>query len=247
MDKALQSGIMDQMTKRAIRLTEQEQMDLGRAYAQARTTAVPRRVQAVRLSAESSRNDPEIWLLYWLSQTISQLHNEISHVRIRSYGEGWPVTDTGEVTGCSERSLRRWGAWYEAGGVARLAHPRAGGNNAKVTTEQGAAVIQRLKSIRPDQALPPDIRLRRGEDWPVRDLRFGVQAWYGVTWRSATAYRTLLHESRLSVQHVEPVYRLRPRDSALEKRNRPAAQPSGAGDRGDGSHEPGRSNPGGAT
>ncbi len=134
---------------------------------------------------------------------------------VRLYGEGWSVEAIQDITGCSERSLRRWCEWSAAGGVARLADHRAGGNNAKLTPEQRADVLQRLKTSRPDQVLPPDMRLSRGEFWTVSDLRIGLQTWYGVTWRSATSYRHLLHESRLSVQHVENAYRSRPSDRAI--------------------------------
>lgn len=168
------------MAKRKFRLTEQEQIELRRAYDQADAPDVQQRVQGVRL-----------------------------------YGEGWSVEDIRNITGCSERSVRRWCAWYEAGGLARLEDQRAGGNNAKLTSEQRAAVLQRLKTSRPDQVLPPEQRISRGEFWTVSDLRVGLQAWYGVTWRSATSYRSLLHESRLSVQQVENVYRSRPSDSAI--------------------------------
>ncbi len=118
---------------------------------------------------------------------------------VRLYGEGWSVEDIQHITGCSERSLRRWCGWYAAGGITRLEDQRAGGNNAKLTSDQRADAIRRLKTSRPDQVLPRDIRLSRGEFWTVSDLRIGLQTWYGVTWRSTTSYRQLLHESRLSV------------------------------------------------
>jgi transposase len=129
---------------------------------------------------------------------------------VRLYGEGWSVDDIRAITGCSERSLRRWCAGYEQGGLERLEDQRAGGNNAKLTPEQRAEAIKRVKTYRPDQLFPADIRVSRGEFWTVSDLQIGLQRWYGVTWRSATSYRNLLHESRLSVQQVETTYRSRP-------------------------------------
>jgi transposase len=177
MDKSIKSGIIDDMAKREFKLSEQQRIELIRAYEQAATPDSQRRIQAVRL-----------------------------------YGEGRAVADIRDITGCSERSLRRWCAWYEHDGVARLADQRAGGNNAKLTPEQRAAVIERLKTYRPDQLLPADVRISRGEFWTVSDLQMGLQRWYGVTWRSLTSYRTLLHESRLSVQQVENTYRSRPHD-----------------------------------
>jgi len=134
---------------------------------------------------------------------------------VRLYGEGWAVDDIRDITGCSERSLRRWCAWYEQGGLERLEDQRAGGNNARLTPEQRAEAIERVKTYRPDQLLPADIRVSRGEFWTVSDLRIGLQRWYGLTWRSATSYRSLLHESRLSVQQVETTYRSRPNERAV--------------------------------
>jgi transposase len=131
---------------------------------------------------------------------------------VRLYGEGRSVADIRDITACSERSLRRWCAWYEQGGLERLRDQRAGGNNAKLTPEQRVEVIQRVQTYRPDQLLPADIRISRGEFWTVSDLRIGLQRWYGVTWRSGTSYRRLLHESRLSLQQVESLYRSRPGD-----------------------------------
>jgi transposase len=144
---------------------------------------------------------------------------------VRLYGEGWAVDDIRAITGCSERSLRRWSAWYEQDGLERLEDQRAGGNNARLTSEQRAEAIQQVKTYRPDQLLPADIRVSRGEFWTVSDLQIGLKRWYGVTWRSATSYRTLLHECRLSVQQVETTYRSRPNeltvadfDAELEKK-----------------------------
>lgn len=168
------------MAKREFKLTEQQRIELIRAYDQTTAADVQRRIQAVRL-----------------------------------YGEGWSVPAIRDITGSSERSLRRWFAWYEQGGLERLEDQRAGGNNAKLTSEQRAEVIKRVQKYRPDQLLPAEVRLSRGEFWTVSDLQIGLQRWYGVTWRSANSYRAVLHESRLSVQQVENTYRSRPSDLAV--------------------------------
>jgi transposase len=89
---------------------------------------------------------------------------------VRLYGEGRSVQEIREIVGCSERSLRRWCAWYEQGGLERLEDQRAGGNNAKLTPEQRATVIERVKTYRPDQLLPAEVRISRGEFWTVSDL-----------------------------------------------------------------------------
>jgi len=129
---------------------------------------------------------------------------------VRLYGEGWSVREIGAITGCSERSLRRWCERYGQLGLAGEVDQRAGGNNAKLTPAQRADVLRRLQNERPDHVLSPDLRLSRGEFWTVSDLRIGLYQWYGVVWRSATSYRSLLHESRLSVQRVESTYRSQP-------------------------------------
>jgi transposase len=134
---------------------------------------------------------------------------------VRLYGEGWSVPEIQDIVGCSERSLRRWCAWYQQGGLERLEDQRTGGNNAKLPPEQRAAVLERVRTYRPDQLLPTEVRISRGEFWTVSDLQIGLQRWYGVTWRSTTSYRALLHESRLSVQQVENTYRSRPNDLAV--------------------------------
>ena len=177
MDKSIKSGIISHMAKREFTLTEQQRIELIRAYDQTTAADVQRRIQAVRL-----------------------------------YGEGWSVPAIREITGSSERSLRRWFAWYEQGGLERLEDQRAGGNNAKLTPAQRVEVIERVKTYRPDQLLPAEVRISRGEFWTVSDLQIGVQRWYGVTWRSTNSYRAVLHESRLSVQQVENTYRSRPND-----------------------------------
>ena len=177
MDKSIKSGIISHMAKREFKLTEQQRIELIRAYDQTTAADVQRRIQAVRL-----------------------------------YGEGWSVQAIRDITGSSERSLRRWCAWYEQDGLERLEDQRAGGNNAKLTPEQRAEVIERVKTYRPDQLLPAEVRISRGEFWTVSDLQIGLQRWYGVTWRSATSYHAVLHESRLSVQQVENTYRSRPSD-----------------------------------
>ena len=115
MDKSIKSGIISHMAKREFKLTEQQRIELIRAYDQTTAADVQRRIQAVRL-----------------------------------YGEGWSVQAIRDITGSSERSLRRWCAWYEQGGLERLGDQRAGGNKAKLALEQRTAVIQRLKTYRPD-------------------------------------------------------------------------------------------------
>ena len=52
--------------------------------------------------------------------------------------------------------------------------------------------------------------MERGAFWTVSDLQLVIQRWYGVTYRSETSYRQLLHACDLSYQKVGKVYRSQP-------------------------------------
>lgn len=128
---------------------------------------------------------------------------------VRLYGEGRKVTDIQAITGCSERSLLRWCRDYRQAGVAGLKDGRVGGNRAKLTKAQRAEIRQKVNEYRPDQVLPPDLRVSQGEFWTVSDLRMAVEHWYGVEYQSPTSYLTLLHECRFSQQKAVGQYRSR--------------------------------------
>ena len=129
---------------------------------------------------------------------------------VRLYGEGRAVSDIQAIVGCSERSLLRWCERYRQHGVDGLISGWHGGNNARLTGSQRAAVVAKVERYRPDQLLPSELRVSRGAFWTVSDLRIGVQYWYGVSWRSDNSYRTLLAQAGLSLQRTENVYRSRP-------------------------------------
>lgn len=128
---------------------------------------------------------------------------------VRLYGEGRQVADIQAITGCSERSLWRWCREYRQAGVAGLKDGRIGGNRAKLTKAQRADARQKVTAYRPDQVLPPDVRVSQGEFWTVSDLRIAVKSWYGVEYQSPTSYLTLLHECRFSQQKASSQYRSR--------------------------------------
>ena len=134
---------------------------------------------------------------------------------VRLYGEGKPVSDIQAITGCSYRSLMRWRRSYERAGIAALADKRVGGNRAKLTQAQRAEVKQKVNQYRPDQVLPPEVRVSRGLFWTVSDLKLVVERWYGVEYQSNTSYLTLLHECRFSQQKVESQYRSRPSEREI--------------------------------
>jgi transposase len=168
------------MAKREFQLSEEQQLDLRRAYESTQNAEERRRLQAVRL-----------------------------------YGEGRSVSDIQSITGCGYRSLLRWCRDYLACGVAGLKDGRVGGNRAKLTKEQRAEIRQKVNEYRPDQILPPDIRVSQGAFWTVSDLRIAVERWYGVEYHSPTSYITLLHECRFSQQKPAGQYRSRASEQAI--------------------------------
>jgi transposase len=134
----------------------------------------------------------------------------------RLYGEGRGVGDIIDIVACGERSLRRWVAQYQKEGVEGLKSKREGNQNAaKLTREQRAEIRAKVNQYRPDQILPADIRISRGAFWTVSDLRLAVERWYGVTYQSEDAYRTLLKTCQFSLQRVENQYRSRPDEEAI--------------------------------
>jgi transposase len=121
-----------------------------------------------------------------------------------------------DITGCGERSLRRWVRKYQDGGEENLKSKRYGNqNSAKLTPEQRAAIKEKLNHYQPRQVLPSDLRVSQGEFWTVSDMRIAVKAWYGVAYQSENSYRTLLKECGFSLQRVEGQYRSRSEEEAI--------------------------------
>lgn len=131
---------------------------------------------------------------------------------VRMYGEGRPTREIEEVLGCSWRALMDWAQRYRVEGVRGLASKYDGQNAAKLTGTQRREVAEKLHQYRPDQIIPPELRLHQGQFWTVSDLKIAVEKWYGVTYQSDTSYRSLLHASRFSLQQPEGRYRSRPDD-----------------------------------
>lgn len=134
---------------------------------------------------------------------------------VRMYGEGYRTAEIEAIVGCSWRALMEWCEKYQREGIEGVLDQRQGGNRAKLNAEQRAQVKERLNSYRPDQLLPPSVRVEQGAFWTVSDLKIAVYVWYDVTWQSDTSYRTLLHEAGFSRQQTESQYRSRPSDEVI--------------------------------
>ena len=129
---------------------------------------------------------------------------------VRLYGSGTERRVIESLVGCDERSIRKWAQKYQQAGLEGLQSHWQGENALKLSREQRADLKLRLHAYRPDQVIVPEVRLSRGQFWTVSDLQIVVQAWYDVVYRTTDSYRTLLHESGLSYQRTEKVYRSQP-------------------------------------
>lgn len=129
---------------------------------------------------------------------------------VRLYGNGVGTAEIRQLVGCSDRRIREWTQKYQRAGVAGLQSHWQGENALKLSRQQRADLKQRLQQYGPDQVIASDIRISRGQFWTVSDLQIVVKAWYEVEYRTLDSYRTLLHESGLSYQRAEKVYRSQP-------------------------------------
>lgn len=129
---------------------------------------------------------------------------------VRLYGVGESVEMIQKLVGCGPVSPCQWAIAYRRGGLKALQSQWQGGNANKLTDEQRQDLFKKLEQYSPEHVIAPDVRRERGAFWAVSDLQIMVEQWYGVTYRSQTSYRNLLHTSGLSYQKVEKVYRSQP-------------------------------------
>jgi len=129
---------------------------------------------------------------------------------VRLYGMGESVEIIQRLTGCGPVSPCQWAIDYQRGGLGGLRSQWRGGNANKMTADQRQDLFEKLEQYSPEQVIAAEVRVERGTFWTVSDLQIVVDQWYGVTYRSETSYRSLLHASGLSYQKVEKVYRSQP-------------------------------------
>ena len=128
---------------------------------------------------------------------------------VRLYGNGYAAEEVIKITGCSRRRLLAWCCSYGAYGVAGLVDRRVGGNSAKLSSSEVEAVQAKLQQYRPHQLLRSDEYRGSGEFWTVNDLAVWLEREFGVVYRSATSYRTLLKRCGLSRQRPAQQYKSR--------------------------------------
>lgn len=129
---------------------------------------------------------------------------------VRLYGMGEEVETIQKLVGCGPVSPAQWAIEYRRGGLKGLQSRWQGGNAKKLTDEQRQDLFTKLEQYSPAQIIAPDVRVECSTFWTVSDLQIVVEAWYGVTYRSPTSYRNLLHASGMSYQKVEKIYRSQP-------------------------------------
>lgn len=134
---------------------------------------------------------------------------------VRLYGSGYPVGEVQAITGCSSRRLLGWCANYQQDGIMGLIDKRAGGNRAKLTTEQIETVQNTLHRYTPDEKFGRDNSVG-GQFWTLADVRRLVKDTCAVVFDSATSYRTLMHTCEMSFQKTQGVYKNRSAQKVAE-------------------------------
>ncbi|HKI53731.1 MAG TPA: winged helix-turn-helix domain-containing protein [Anaerolineales bacterium] len=128
---------------------------------------------------------------------------------VRLYGEGYPVEEIMQITGCSRTSLLEWCRAYRADHSQGLVDKRAGGNRAKLSKLQIEALQEMLHQYTPKERLGSQASTVDGQFWSVEDLALVVREQYGVEYQSRTSYSQLLHLCGFSYQKTEKVFKSR--------------------------------------
>lgn len=129
---------------------------------------------------------------------------------VRLYGTGVDLATIQTVTQLSKRSIQRWVSDYNERGLVSLKRQKPGGNNRKLTAAQRTEIQAKLHQYR-----PVDLHISQGQWWTVSDLRVAVERWFGVVYKDADSYQSLLHASGFSYQRTTKVYRSQPHQIAL--------------------------------
>ena len=128
---------------------------------------------------------------------------------VRLYGEGYPVEEIMQITGCSRTSLMEWCRAYREDHAQGLVDKRTGGNHAKLSKLQIEELQQMLYQYTLRERLGPKASTIDGQFWSVEDLALIVREQYGVEYQSRTSYSQLLHLCGFSYQKTEKVFKSR--------------------------------------
>ncbi len=133
---------------------------------------------------------------------------------VRLYGQGYKVEQIQTICGVARSSLMDWCRAYRRDGIAALSDHRAGGNSAKLSSEQVADLSNKLRLYTPRSLFGPDSATPDGRGWTVSDRKRAVAFWYAVTYPSPTSSSTLLARCQFSHQQPATTYKSR-RESAV--------------------------------
>lgn len=128
---------------------------------------------------------------------------------VRLYGSGYAAAQVCEITGCSRTSLMEWCRQYRTTSLLGLVDGRVGGNRAKLTSDQRHLVRAKLHQYTPRQLLGAETATPSGQFWTIPDCKRAVALWVGITWNSASSYRTLLAAAGFSYQRTQKVFKSR--------------------------------------
>jgi putative transposase len=134
---------------------------------------------------------------------------------VRLYGSGADMRVVQQVSGASRRTVQRWVDRYEAAGLEGLKAGWKGGNHRSLSEAQRTAIKRQLQKQHPNEVLTTAAETPDGRFWTVADVRALVETHYGVRYRSVRSYHELLHESGLSYQRPEGIYRSRPSEAVI--------------------------------
>lgn len=131
---------------------------------------------------------------------------------VRLYGSGETGERIREMSGVSERSIRRWVERYETDGIAGLKAGWKGGNHRGLSQAQRAAAGVQLREHTPSAVLG---KTEAGVFWTVERVSELLETQYQVVYRSVRSLHALLEDSGLSYQRPEGVYRSRPSEATI--------------------------------
>jgi transposase len=151
----------------------------------------------------------ELLRAYELSKNVG---TRTRYQAVRLYGEGYPVAEIEQITGCAPASLMEWCREYRQNGVQSLVDKRIGGNSAKLSRLQIEDLGHRLRQYRPRDLFGPEA----SQYWTVPDLARAIKKWYAVEYRSPSSYFRMFGLCDFSYQKVEKVYKPRSERKVLE-------------------------------
>jgi transposase len=154
--------------------------------------------------------------LKWAYNQCQDAQTKIRYQAVRLYGQGYWVKEIQEITGCSRASLMEWCRAYRQFGPAGLVDKRTGGNHAKLSPLEIEQLQAQLENYTPQQLFGSSRSYGEGQFWTVPDLAKLVERKYGLTYKSATSYRSLFDRCDFSCQRPEAHYRSRNELAVLE-------------------------------